>query len=251
MRRLAIASLITGTLLVAPAAHAQQAAAPDRTLGAQGRGQVELAPDVGTFRAVVRRTAPTSGGARDAANRRLNAIVARLRTLEVPRQDITTTSISLFRERIRNPKTKVLRVRYTATGAFAVRVEDTARVGRALDATANAGATSISGPDFSFSQAKRTQGRLAAEQAALADARRRADGAAASQGQRVVGVRSIELDPGTETASENGDAVAPQAAESAGSSSADRRPAAPTPVLPGRETFESAVRVVYLIQPAG
>lgn len=178
--------------------------------------------------------------------------MSRLRALNVPRQDITTTSISLFRERIRNPRTRVLRVRYTATGAFAVRVEDTMRVGRALDAAAGAGATSISGPNFSFSQAKRTEGRLGAEKAALADARRRADEAAASQGQRVVGVRSIELDPGTAREDENSDfgASAPQAAKTA-STGPSRRPVAPTPVLPGRETFESAVRVVYLIQPVG
>ena len=234
-------------LLAAPAAVAQEPA--DRTLGVQGLGEVELAPDVGTFEAVVRRTAPTSAGARDAANGRLNAIVARLRALEVPRQDITTTSVSLFRQRIRTRRNGPLRVRYTASGAFAVRVEDTARVGRALDAAAGAGATSIDGPEFSFSQAKRTEGRLSAEKAALADARRRADEAAASQGQKVVGVRSIELDPGgaREPSADEAGAAAP--ASSAPSRAP--RPVAPTPVLPGRETFASAVRVIYLLQPAG
>jgi len=248
MRRLAAVLTLAAALLAAPGALAQEPA--DRTLGVQGRGELELAPDVGTFDAVVRRTSPTSRGARDAANKRLNAIVARLRALEVPREDITTTSVSLFRERIRDRRTKALRVRYTATGAFAVRVEDTARVGRALDAVAGAGATSIDGPEFSFSQAKRTEGRLAAEKAALADARRRADEAAASQGQRVVGVRSIELDPGSakEPAPPAPVAAAAPALEGQGTTG---RPVAPTPVLPGRETFSSAVRVVYLLQPAG
>jgi uncharacterized protein YggE len=247
MRRLAAVLTLAAALLAAPGALAQEPA--DRTLGVQGLGELELAPDVGEFEAEVVRTSPTSRGARDLANRRLNAIVSRLRALDVPRQDITTTSIALFRERIRTPRTKALRVRYTATGAFAVRVEDTARVGRALDAVAGAGATSIEGPEFSFSQAKRTEGRLGAEKAALADARRRADEAAASQGQRVVGVRSIELDPGS--------AREPSAEDEEGAGPALSAPArggpsvAPTPVLPGRETFSSAVRVVYLLQPAG
>lgn len=241
MRRLAAVLTLAAALLAPAAGSAQEPA--DRTLGVQGRGEVELAPDVGSFSATVQRTSPTSRGARNAANQRLNAIVARLQALGVPRADITTTSISLSRERIRNPKTRALRVRYTAAGAFAVRVEDTARVGRALDAVAGAGATSFDGPEFSFSQAKRTQGRLDAERAALADARRRADEAAASQGQRVVGVRSIELDPGSGAATP----AAPEADQAA--SGAPARGTAPTPVLPGRETFSSAVRVVYLLQP--
>ncbi len=248
MRRLILVLAATSMLLAAPAA-AQQPA--DRTLGVQGLGEVELAPDVGSFDAVVRRTAPTSRGARNAANVRLNRIVARLRALGVPRQDITTTSVSLFRQRIRLRRGGPLRVRYTATGAFAVRVEDPARVGRALDAVAGAGATSIDGPQFSFSQAKRTEGRLASERAALADARRRADEAAASQGQRVAGVRSIELDPGGtgEPADEEATFAEPQS--STAGSGAPARATAPTPVLPGRDRFTSAVRVVYLLQPAG
>lgn len=184
MSRLLAVLTLACALLAAPGASAQ--APPERTLGVQGLGEVELVPDVGTFDAVVRRMSPSSRGARVAANGRLSAIVSRLVALGVPRQDITTTRIALFRERVRNRRTRALRVRYTATGAFAVRVEDTARLGRALEAVAGAGATSIDGPRFSFTQAKRTEGRLAAEKAALADARRRADEAAAAQGLRVV-----------------------------------------------------------------
>lgn len=247
MRRLAAALTLSLALLAAPSAGAQEAAG-EHTLGVQGRGAVELAPDVGSFDAVVRRTAPTSAGARDLANTRLNAIVGRLRALGVPREDITTTSVSLFRQRSRLRRGGPLRVRYTASGAFAVRVEDTARVGRALDAVAAAGATGIDGPEFSFSQARRTEGRLAAERAALADARRRADAAAASQGQRVSGVRSIELDP---VSSSPGSETQPVAAASETASSGPQKATAPTPILPGRETFDSAVRVVYLVQPTG
>lgn len=247
MRRLVAALTLSLALLAAPSAGAQEPAG-ERTLGVQGQGEVELAPDVGSFEAVVRRTAPTSAGARDLANARLVAIVSRLRALGVPREDITTTSVSLLRQRIRLRRGGPLRVRYTASGAFAVRVEDTARVGRALDAVAAAGATGIDGPAFSFSQARRTEGRLAAEAAALADARGRADAAAASQGQRVAGVRSIELDPGR---SSPGVEPQPVAAESqtAGTSSGPQKAVTPTPILPGRETFDSQVRVVYVLEP--
>jgi uncharacterized protein len=241
MRRLPLLLVALAALAVPASAGAQQAA-DQHTLGVQGLGEVERAPDVGSFSAEVRRTAPTSAGARAATNGRLVSIVGRMRALGVQRTDITTTSVRLTRERFRTPRTRALRVRYVAVGALAVRVGD-GQVGRALDAAAGAGATGIDGPQFTFSQAASTQGRRDAEQAALADARARADAAAASQGQRVTGVQSIELDPGS--------GAQPVLAESAaGVPGPARKPAAPTPVLPGRQTFSSTVRVVYLLQPA-
>ncbi|WP_026911663.1 SIMPL domain-containing protein [Patulibacter minatonensis] len=231
-----------------PASSASAADTAEHTLGVSGQGLVELVPDVGSFEASVERTAPTSSAARNAANTRLARIVARLRAPSIPREDITTTSISLSRERTRNPRTKRLRVRYRASGSFAVRVADGTKTGRAIDLAAGAGATGIDGPSFSFSAGKRTEGRQAAEKSALADARGRADAAAASQGQKVVGVQSIELDPsGTSEPSAVQDSAA---SPTAGSGSTGKR-VAPTPVLAGREEFTSSVRVVYLIAPAG
>ncbi|MEV4423553.1 SIMPL domain-containing protein [Patulibacter sp. NPDC049589] len=248
MRRAPVPVLIlTLAALAAPAAaRAEDPVAP--TLGVQGQGEVELAPDVGSFEAGVRRVAATSAGARGAANARLATIVRRLRALQVPRADITTTSVSLSRQRYRGAKTGRIRVRWVASGSFSVRVVDVARVGPALDAVAAAGATGVEGPSFSFSPGRRTDGRLAAEQAALGDARRRADAAAASQGQRVIGVRSIDLDP---SSSVSFDDARESATPTSDSSSASAESAAPTPVLAGRSTFSSTVRVVYLLGPAG
>lgn len=240
--RSAVVLVAATALLAAPAAASAQE--PAHTLAVQGLGEVELAPDVGTFRAEVRRTAPTSAAARTAANGRLAAIVTSLRALDVPRADITTTAVRLTRLRYRVRGTRVLRVRYVALGAFSVRVQGAERVGRALDAAAGAGATGISGPDFSFSQALRTQGRREAEQAALSDARTRADAAAASQGQRIAGVQSIELDP------DGGVAPVAESAAGAPAPAPAGKAVPPTPVLAGRQSFSGAVRVVYLLQPA-
>jgi uncharacterized protein len=246
MRRTPVV-LCTLALTGLAASSASAADPAEHTLGVSGQGLVELVPDVGSFEAGVERTAPTSSAARNAANVRLGRIVARLRALGIPRDDITTTSISLSRERSRNPRTKRLRVRYRAAGSFSVRVTDGTKTGRAVDLAAGAGATGIDGPSFSFSAGKRTEGRQAAEKSALADARGRADAAAASQGQKVVGVQSIELDPsGTSEPGAVSDGVAAPATPSSGA-----KRAAPTPVLAGREEFTSAVRVVYLIAPAG
>lgn len=244
MRRLPVV-LLTLVALGAPAS-ARAADPAEQTLGVQGTGEVELAPDVGSFDAEVDRIAATSAGARNAANVRLGTIVRRLRALSIPRADITTTSIRLVRERYRTEKRRKLRVRWVASGSFSVRVTDVSRIGPALDAVSAAGATGVDGPTFSFSTGRRTEARLEAERAALSDARRRADAAAASQGARVVGVRSIELDPTTATF----DDVRRPAAPAAGSSASAESAPAPAPVLAGRQTFSSAVRVVYLLGPA-
>lgn len=244
MRRLPVL-LLTIAALGAPATARADEPAPEHTLGVQGRGDVELTPDVGSFDAEVRRVGATSAGARNAANVRLGTIVRRLRELAVPRQDITTTSIALVRERYRTPKGKKLRVRWIASGSFSVRLTDVSRTGPAIDAVSAAGATGVDGPAFSFSPGRSTEGRVAAEQAALADARRRADGAAASQGQRVVGVRSIELDPASAITE-----ARPVASPAGASGTAEDASPAPAPVLAGRQTFSSAVRVVYLLAPA-
>lgn len=65
----------------------------------------------------------------------------------------------------------------------------------------------------------------------------------------MVGVRSIELDPGARGAGRDEEATA-LAAPAPVPPRAGRRPVAPAPVLPGRETFAGVVRVVYLLQPA-
>ena len=238
MRSVVVATFVLAALAVPGAARA----ADEHTLGVQGQGEVELAPDVGTFSAEVRRTAPTSAGARSAANGRLQAIVTRLGGLGVARADITTTSVRLTRVRSRTPA-GALRVRYVAAGALGVRVSGASRIGPALDAAAAAGATAIDGPEFSFSQPLTSQGRSDAEQAALADARSRADAAAASQGQRISGVQSIELDPGSTPSPVQAQAETSTTAKTSGA-------ATPTPVLPGRQTFDSTVRVVYLLVAA-
>lgn len=106
----------------------------------------------------------------------------------------------------------------------------------ALRATAS-GASSVSGPSFSFSDP--SAGRIAATRAALADARRRADDAAAAIGYTVTGVQSVQLDPQSVP-------VFAGAPTSAGSSGAG----VPTTVHPGTQEVDAQVQVVFTIAPA-
>ena len=110
-----------------------------------------------------------------------------------------------------------------------------------IDAVADAGADQIGDPEFGF--ADPSAGRTLATRAALADARRRADDAAAVAGLRITGVRSVNLDPGLR-----------RGASTTGLRQHRRLGAArsrrPTTVSPGTRDFVERVRVIYTAAPA-
>ncbi len=111
-------------------------------------------------------------------------------------------------------------------------------VGGVIDAATRAGADSVSGPDFSFSNP--SAGVVAATNAALADARRRGNAAAASLGYRVTGVQSVDLNPQSTVVSPvNAGGAAP------GTTSTPT----PTNIHPGAEEVDATVAVVYTIAP--
>jgi uncharacterized protein YggE len=157
----------------------------------------------------------------------------------VPKAGIQTNSIDVSRGTVRvGPRRHQHRVsRYTATESLSI-TSTTSIVGRVIDAATRAGADSISGPDFSFSDP--SAGVVAATNAALADARRRANAAAASLGYRVTGVQSVDLNPQSSV-------VRPVSA--GGAPGATSTPTTPTNVHPGAEEIDATVAIVYTIAP--
>jgi uncharacterized protein YggE len=131
------------------------------------------------------------------------------------------------------------RVRYTAEQTLTIRSRDVKHLGALLDAVANAGADSVEAPDFGF--ADPSIGQQLAERAALADARTRADAAAAQTGLRITGVRSVDLDP------QSSEFEPASGGASSGSSAKSPRP---TRIEPGTQDFFATVRVVYTAAPA-
>jgi uncharacterized protein YggE len=207
------------------------------TLSVVGQGSAFVTPDTADVSAAVTHTARTAAAAREDVARRTRDLLAALDRLGVARADVQTTGVTISRELVK----KRPRVRFTARASIGVHLTDVARVGPVIDALTAAGADDLNGPSFGFSNP--SAGRPQAEQAALADARARADAAAAAVGMRVIGVRSINLDPGS--------AVTPfdrSAGASAGA--AEPAPKTPTPVETGRQQVTASVAVVFAIGPA-
>ena len=229
--RLIFAALAAMLLLAAPAAAQTTDTTP--TIAVDGNGTATLVPDIADFQAGVLRHAPTSAAARRAANARIAAILKAVKAHGVADADIQTSGLSLERGRVHH------RVRYTATQTLTIRSHDVKHLGALLDAAANAGADSVEAPDFGF--ADPSQGLQLAERAALADARKRADAAAAQTGLTITGVRSVDLDPQSSE-------FEPQSSGASGGSS--DKAARPTRIEPGTQEFSATVRVVYTAAPA-
>ncbi|UGS35443.1 SIMPL domain-containing protein [Capillimicrobium parvum] len=233
MHRLLLIAVALLALAVPGVAAAADATTP--TLAVLGQGTAFATPDTANVEAAVARTATSREAARDDVARRTTALLAALQRLGVPRADIQTQSIAITRStHKRRP-----RVRYTARAALSAHLTNVALVGPVFDALTAARADDVTGPSFGFSNP--TAGLPEAEQAALADARARADAAAAAVGMRVIGVQSINLDPSS--------VVTPGVASDSASAGA-AAPKQPTPVETGRVEVSAAVAVVFLLGPA-
>ena len=236
MRRFMAAAVSVATVVGAAAAAspapAQEVAEP-QTLAAVGVGRVLVRPDVAEVYVSVRRTAPTARRARRNANRRVAAIRRAALALGVTAENVRTVSVSISRRHLRARRGRPARTVYSAAADLTVTVRDVDRVGRVVDGLADAGGN-VYGPEFSISDPSQPQ--MEATRAALADARRRADDAAAQSGFRITGIRSIDLSPGF--GGFGGDQ-----SEAAGGEFGTR-------IQPGRQAVVATVRVVYTVAPA-
>jgi uncharacterized protein YggE len=104
-----------------------------------------------------------------------------------------------------------------------------------IDAAIHGGASDINGPQFSFTDP--SAGEVAAENAAITDAKTQADAAAAQLGYTVTGVQSISLNP------------QPSVGEASGTGSTPAAPAIPTTAHPGVEEVDASVAIVFTIAP--
>src|SRR3954452_17646853 len=244
MRPLLAVIACAAALLALPAvAAAQTQTDTTPTVAADGIGTATLTPDIADFAVLIRERGSTSAAARNAANK-VTAAVLRLATgAGVAADDQRTIGISISRERVKRQH-KAAFSRYNARQYLQIRVRDVKKLGPLLDGVADAGAEEVEGPESGF--ADPSAGRLLATRAALADARRRADDAAATSGLRITGVRSVVLAPDDDEdccndSSKSGDQAASAPAGGGGGGS--------TSIAPGSQQFNERVRVIYTAAP--
>lgn len=232
----AIAALVS--LSFAPGALADTST--PGTLSVDGQGSVMVTPDQASLSVSVTRSASTSAPALSAANQRVNAIVAAARGLGVPAAQIQTESVSTSCSRVKvGPVGHRHLVRRCAADESLSITTTTALVGSVIDAATHAGASSVDGPDFTFSDP--STGEIAAEHAAIDDARAQANAAAAQLGDTVTGVQWVAINPQSGVTAASGSTAVPQK---------NATTTTPTTVHPGAQAVSATVAVTFTIAPA-
>src|SRR5664279_3548018 len=201
---------------------------PEHTVSVSGTGTVTLKPDVADLHLGVLLNRPTVKAARtDAA----------LEALGIADKDIQTSNVSLQPTYDYNNGTNPPRITgFQMSNSVTVTVRDLDKLGDAIDNTLAAGATSLDG--VSFRVDNQTAAEAQARQAAMAEAKSKADTLAAAAAISIGGVASI-----TETSAP----IQYPIPYALGAASAPDAKVA-TPVQAGTTDVTITVAVVYLIK---
>jgi uncharacterized protein YggE len=178
-------------LAAAPLAAQQRdavAPVPD-TIVTSGEAMIRRAPDRAFVTVTVEARAKNPRDAQRLNAEAMAAVHQRLTQARVPKEALRTLGYDLEQEFDFPGGRRVLR-EFVARNAVEVRVDDIARVGEVLDVAVQGGATAISGVRFELQDREKVE--REALRLAVADARSRADAAAAGAGRSIDRVVKIE-----------------------------------------------------------
>lgn len=202
----------------------------EHTISVNGSGKVVLTPDVADVSLGVTIQRDKVAAARDEAARVMAAVIAALHGLGIADADIKTTQ--LYVSPIYDYSGVQRITGYQISNVISVHVRDLSKLADVIDQSVSAGATDVQG--VSFDVADRAAAERDAREAAVHDARARADTLAAAAGVTITGVASI-----SETTSTPWPWPGRGLAEDAAG--------APTPIQPGTAELTIDVAVVFLI----
>jgi uncharacterized protein len=210
------------------------ATAPEHTISVTGSGLVKIAPDVADLSVGVSITRPTVKAARADAATAMTAVIAAIKKLGVADADIQTSGLSLNAVYDYNNGNKPKITGYQVSNTVTATIRDLDKVSDVVDGAMNAGATDMNGLTFRVNDPAAAQAQ--ARDAAVKDARSKADALAKAAGVAITGVATI---------SES--ATTPQPIYYAERNAAPAADAASTPIQTGTNDVSVDVSIVYLI----
>lgn len=225
-------ALFAGLLLLLPAA--AQAAQPEPpVLAVDGSGQAVIAPDRATISLGVVSQSADAKQAQAENARKAAAIQAALVSSGIPQANIQTRGYyfhPLYESQAKGHENDI--TGYQAENTVTVLVEDISAVGKIIDLALDNGANAVS--SLSFGAKNTSKVRKDALNAAVRDARAKADELAAALGRRVVGLKSVsESTYPLADRSLNGKMLAAEAAS--------------TPIAPGTLEMSADVHIEYYL----
>jgi uncharacterized protein YggE len=196
-----------------------------RVVNVSGNGQVTITPDIATLTFGVESSGTDLAAAQADNATRTQAVIDRLKGLGIAANDLQTTGYSIQPQYDRDQKLTGYRI----VNAVRATVRDLKAVGPTIDGAVNAGANRVSG--ISFDATNKADATRRAREAAVADARQKAEQYAQLTGSTLGGVMQIsETTAGTP---EYRTAAAPAAASQA------------TPIEPGEGSLTITVQISY------
>jgi uncharacterized protein len=195
-RRAALVLAVVTTLLsLCGGAYAQQSQlAPETGIVVTGEGSVNVAPNYAQIRIGVTTRAKTMKEAINANSKLIVAIIAALRDAGIAENDIQTARFSIqpnYTDSRAEPKL----TSYNVSNHVNVTIREIGKVGELLDRAVAAGATDVDNLSFLNSDASKALDQ--AREAAIADARRKAEVYARASAVRLGRVEWITEDAGS------------------------------------------------------
>ncbi len=221
-----------------PAAAADPTATtPEHTISVSGTGTVTLKPDVADLHLGVLVSRTTVKAARADAASAMTKVLAAIKALGIDDKDIQTSNVSLQPTYDYSNGTNPPRITgFQMSNSVTVTVRDLDKLGDAIDNGLAAGATSLDGVTFRVSDEAAAESQ--ARQAAMAEARSKADTLATAAGISIAGVASI---------SETSAPIPGPVYYGAAGAAPDSAKVA-TPIQVGTNDVTITVSVIYLIR---
>jgi uncharacterized protein len=225
-RLMAVATTLLFSGIGAYAQQPQQA--PEARIVVTGEGSVSVKPNYAQIRSGVTTRTKTVKEGVDANSKLMVAIIAALKDAGIAEKDIQTARFSI--QPVygpQEPSTEPKLSGYSVSNQVNVTIHEIGKVGDVLDRVVAAGATEVGNVSFLVSDASRALDQ--AREAAIADARRKAEVYAKASGVRLGRVEWITEDTG------NGPPVPMMA----------RAAAAPVPIASGEDMLRVQVTVGF------
>ena len=192
---LIFAAIAAALSLIAGADAQAEPALPEAKMIVTGDGEISLQPDYARIHGGVTTRAKTGKEAADANARQMNAIIAALESAGVEQKDIQTSRFSIQPVYVSAPNTEPKLTGFSASNQVNVTIRPIAHAGDILDRLVELGATEIGGIEFLHSDPSHALDQ--AREAAVGDARRKAEVYAKAAGLTLGGVVWITEDQGS------------------------------------------------------
>jgi uncharacterized protein len=207
---------------------------PERRVIVIGEGSVSVAPDYAQLRSGVITTAKTAKEATDANSKLMAAITAALLSAGIEQKDIQTARFSVQPVYVRQQNVAPKLSGFTVSNQVNVTIRQIDKVGEILDRLLTTGATDVGEVEFLHADPGKVLDQ--AREAAIADARRKAELYAHASGLSLGGVTLITEDSGYAAP---GQMAAVRVSGGMG---------APVPIAAGEDTLRVRITVGFELQ---